>query len=71
MRFFFAPPQEGNLTNNIIQYYTQFSRRCASRSRGSIGSTVPVVWKEDTVVFVRDRIRVERSALGFFSRNPK
>jgi hypothetical protein len=25
---------------------------------------VSVVWKEDTVVFVRDRVRVERTALG-------
>jgi hypothetical protein len=25
---------------------------------------VPVVWKEDTVVFVRDRVWVERTALG-------
>jgi hypothetical protein len=25
---------------------------------------VPVVWKEETVVFVRDRARVERTALG-------
>jgi hypothetical protein len=24
---------------------------------------VPVVWKEETVVFVRDRFRVERTAL--------
>jgi hypothetical protein len=31
---------------------------------GSIFSTVPVVWKEETVVFVRDRVRVERTALG-------
>jgi hypothetical protein len=30
---------------------------------GSIGSTVSVVWKEETVVFVRDRARVERTAL--------
>jgi hypothetical protein len=25
---------------------------------------VSVVWKEETVVFVRDRVRVERTALG-------
>jgi hypothetical protein len=31
---------------------------------GSIGSTVSVVWKEETVLFVRDRVRVERTALG-------
>jgi hypothetical protein len=31
---------------------------------GSIGSTVSVVWKEEAVVFVRDRVRVERTALG-------
>ena len=30
---------------------------------GSICSTVPVVWKEETAVFVRDRVRVERTAL--------
>jgi hypothetical protein len=26
---------------------------------------VSVVWKEETVVLVRDRVRVERTALGF------
>jgi hypothetical protein len=35
----------------------------APAEAGSIGSTVPVVWKEETVVFVRDRVRVERTAL--------
>ena len=27
-------------------------------------AAVSVVWKEETVVFVRDRVRVERTALG-------
>ena len=30
---------------------------------GCIGSTVSVVWKEETAVFMRDRVRVERTAL--------
>ena len=29
-----------------------------------MGSTVPAAWKEETVVFVRDRVRVGRTALG-------
>ena len=29
----------------------------------AIGRTVPVVWKEETSVFVRDPVRVERTAL--------
>ena len=36
----------------------------APAKAGSIGSTVSVVWKEETVVFVRNRVRVERTALG-------
>ena len=35
----------------------------APAEAGSIGSTVPAVWKEETVVFVRDRVRVERTSL--------
>jgi hypothetical protein len=38
---------------------------------GSIGSSVSVVWKEDTVVFVRGRARVERTALGIVGRQNK
>jgi hypothetical protein len=32
---------------------------------------VSVVWKEETVVFVRDRVRVERTALGIVGRQIK
>ena len=35
-----------------------------SRATGHLRAAVAVVWKEDTVVFVRDRARVERTALG-------
>ena len=52
-------------TNNKIQKkHTRTLAAVAPAEAGSIGSTVPVVWKEETLVFVRDRVRVERTALG-------
>jgi hypothetical protein len=36
----------------------------APAEAGSIGSTLSVVWKEETAVFVRGRFWVERTALG-------
>jgi hypothetical protein len=44
---------------------------CSCAEAGSICSTVSVVWKEDTVVFVRDRVRVERTALGIAGGSSK
>ena len=32
---------------------------------------MPVVWKEETVVFERDRVRVERTALGIVGGQSK
>jgi hypothetical protein len=43
----------------------------APAEAGSIGSTVPVVWKEETVVFVRGRVRVGRTALEIAGRQSK
>ena len=61
----FRAPQGGNLTNSIIQKkHTKTLDAVAPAEAGGFGSTVPVVWKEETVVFVHDRARVERIALG-------
>jgi hypothetical protein len=52
--------------NSIIQKTHKHTRTLAAvapAEAGSIGSTVPVVWKKETVVLVRDRVRVERTAL--------
>jgi hypothetical protein len=46
-----------------MQKNTRTLAAAAPAEVGIIGSTVPVVWKEETVVFVRDRVRVERTAL--------
>jgi hypothetical protein len=63
-RTFFAPPR-GDFTDNIIQKnHTRTLAAVAPAEAGSTGSTVPAVWKEETVVFVRDRVWVERTALG-------
>ena len=59
------------LTNSIIQKHTRTLAAVAPAEAGSIGSTVPVVWKEETVVFVRDRVRVERTALGIVGGQSK
>jgi hypothetical protein len=59
------PPQGGNLTNRVIQKtHARALVAAAPAEAGSIGRTVPVVWKEETVVFVRDSVRVECTALG-------
>jgi hypothetical protein len=57
---YFRAPQGGNLTNSIIQKHTKTLAAVAPAKAGSIGSTVSVAWKEETVVFVRDRVRVEQ-----------
>jgi hypothetical protein len=44
--------------------HTRTLAAVAPAEAGSIGSTEPVVWKEETVAFVRDRAQVERTALG-------
>jgi hypothetical protein len=54
--FFFLRPSRGE--------FKKKKNAVAPVEAGSIGSTVSVVWKEKTVVFVRDRVRVERAALG-------
>ena len=70
-RVFRAPPKGGNLTNSIIQKHTRTLAAVAPAEAGSIGSTVSVVWKEETVVFVRGRVRVERAALGIVGGQSK
>jgi hypothetical protein len=47
-----------NLTNNIIntKKHTRTLAAVAPAEAGSIGSTVPIVWKEDKAVFVRGRV---------------
>jgi hypothetical protein len=44
--------------------HTRTLAAVAPSEAGSIGSTVSVVWKEETAVFMRDRVRVERTVLG-------
>ena len=51
------PPQGGNLTSSIIQKTQRILAAVAPAEAGSIGSTVSVVWNEETVVFVRDRLQ--------------
>jgi hypothetical protein len=61
---FFVPPQrEFSKYHNTKKNTRTFLAAVAPAEAGSIGSTVPVVWKEETVVFVRGRVRVERTAL--------
>jgi hypothetical protein len=57
--FFFAP---------CIQKHTRTLAAVAPAEAGSNGSTMSVVWKEETLMFVRDRVRVERTFLGDFLR---
>jgi DUF917 family protein len=59
--FIFCAPKGGGLTNSTIQKTHKDLATIAPAEAGGIGSTVPVVWKEETVVFVRDRARVERA----------
>jgi hypothetical protein len=62
---FFAHPKGGGLTNSIIQKkHTKTLTAVVPAEAGSIGRNVPAVLKEETVVFVRDRAWVERTALG-------
>jgi hypothetical protein len=62
--FVSRPPPRGEFKNRIMQKRTRTLAAVSPAEVGGIGSTVSVVLKEVTVVFVRDRARVERTALG-------
>jgi len=48
----------------MYKKHTRTSAAVVPAEAGSTFSTVPVAWKEETVVFVRDRVWVDRTALG-------
>jgi hypothetical protein len=61
----FAPPPRREFNKwNYVKTHTRTSTAVVPAEAGSIGSTVSVGWKEETAVFVCDRTRVERTALG-------
>ena len=62
--FLFRAPKWGNLTNRIIQKTHKTLAAFTQAEASSICSTISAVRKEKTVVSVRDRFRVERTALG-------
>jgi hypothetical protein len=54
---------KGGIQQILNTKITRALAAVAPAEAGSIGRTVSVVWKEETAVFVRDRFRVERTAL--------
>jgi uncharacterized protein VirK/YbjX len=71
LTYFFAPPRgEFNKWHNTKKH-TRTLAAVAPAEAGSIYSTVSVVWKEETFVFVRGRARIERTALGIVGAQNK